>query len=78
MKHRKPEPFILLASCSYCKISFRDGEARHMLGCYPMEQFCTYYCTEKYLKNDRGLKRAIPLPARAGETMQPRHLNQKV
>lgn len=74
MKHRKPEPFILLAACSFCKTCFRDGEARHMLACYPMEQFCTYDCTEKYLENDRGLKRAIALPAKSDEVIHPRHL----
>jgi len=61
MKHRRPGSFILLASCSYCKNDFRDGAARHMLGSYPMEQFCTYSCAENYLESDRDLTRAIPL-----------------
>jgi len=45
-----------------------------MLGYYPMEQFCTYRCTESYLENDRGLKRAIALPARSSVPMQHKHL----
>ena len=61
MRHRIPEPFILLTSCSYCKDDFLAGAGRHMLGSYPMEQFCTYRCAENFLENDRGLKRAIPL-----------------
>jgi hypothetical protein len=74
MKHRIPDPFVLLTSCSNCNICFGDGQARHMLGCFPMEQFCTYACTETYLENDRGLKHAIPLPARSNPTIQPKHL----
>jgi hypothetical protein len=61
MRHRRPGTFILLASCSYCKDDFQDGTARHMLGSYPMEQFCTYSCAENYLESDHGLTRAIPL-----------------
>lgn len=62
MRHRRVQPMILLGSCSQCNKDFQDGAARHVLGSYPLEQFCTYMCTEKYLENDRGLKRAIPLP----------------
>ena len=61
MKNRRPGPFILLVSCSYCNEDFEDGRARHMLGSYPMEQFCTYRCVENYLANDRGLTPALPV-----------------
>ena len=74
MKHRRPAPFVLLAFCSQCKEDFLDGAARHMLGSYPMEQFCTYMCAEKYLENDHGLKRAMPLPAGDNVARLPRHL----
>jgi len=61
MKHRRPGTFILLASCSYCKDDFQDGAARHLLGNYPMVQFCNYSCAEMYLENSRGIKPAITI-----------------
>jgi hypothetical protein len=64
---------FLLASCSYCKEDFKEGAARHMLGYYPMEQFCTYVCVEKYLANVRGLKHAIPVPPTHREKGLPSH-----
>lgn len=73
MKHRKPGPFILLAACSNCNQYFRDGAARHMLGTYPMEQFCTYMCAEEYLESDRAPKRATPLPPRGDGESANRH-----
>jgi len=71
MRHRIPEPFVLLRSCSYCHKSFEDGAARHMLGWYPLEQFCTYRCTEKFLADAGGLKRAIELKAGRERSIQP-------
>lgn len=67
MKHRRAQSLTLLTLCSQCKGDFRDGAARYVLGIYPMEQFCSYRCAEKYLENARGLKRAIPLPPRDQE-----------
>jgi len=62
MRHRRAQSIILLASCSQCNEDFQDGAARHLLGNYPMVQFCNYSCAEKYLENSRGLKRAITIP----------------
>ena len=63
---------ILLGACSQCNMNFQDGMARHILGSFPLEQFCTYMCAEKYLENSRGLKHAILLPASSYSKIAPR------
>jgi len=40
-----------------------DGAARFILGSYPMEQFCSYGCAEKYLEAHPQEKKAVALPA---------------
>jgi len=75
MRHRGPGPFLLLATCSNCNQHFRDGAARHMLGNYPMEQFCRYKCAEEYLESDHGLERALPVPPRGYGKATNRHLD---
>ena len=62
MKNHKPNNIVLLGCCSHCSNEFREWEARFIIGDFPMEQFCSFGCTERYLEEDRGEKRAIPLP----------------
>lgn len=73
MRHRRAGSMVLLASCSQCKRDFTEGAARHMVGWYPMEQFCTYSCVEKYLVKARGYKQAIPIPPTDREGGLPGH-----
>jgi hypothetical protein len=73
MKHRKPGPYILLATCSNCKQEFGPGTARFMLGIYPLEQFCTHRCAEEYLENGQDLTRAIQIPSLSNVKSVHRH-----
>lgn len=74
MRHLIPHLIILRSACSQCNERFKDGAARHMLGYYPMEQFCTYQCVEKFLHNDHGIKRAAHLPPPEGEEETSRYI----
>jgi hypothetical protein len=74
MRHWKPQSILLLGACSQCKKSFEDGVTRHMVGYYPMEQFCTYQCVEKFLNSDHGLKRALHLPPGGDNEETPKYL----
>ena len=62
MKNHTSEYAFLLGACSHCGDKFLERETRFIIGDFPMEQFCSFKCAEGYLEEDRGEKRALPLP----------------
>lgn len=66
IKNGKFRAITLSQNCSNCSEGFRDGAARFILGAFPMEQFCSYRCAERYLETHQPEEEAIPLQASKG------------